>query len=235
MGDARGPFLEKPQCNITLHCEASAVAFVLIVLAGLDPASATRSDMDARDARFAVAADIIPTWWTSEYLVLTWRGALHCFAEEHYKEGRPTPQFRLATRDELNNAREDSDKLVETQKVWSCNHCQQFWSRKNAQSRPSVLSHVIESHAITQPKSGEDYLVNPFLWPLVEAPCRILLQFTTDLCFRCSRCRQPNCVNGEQMFDLDGITQHLHQIHQSSPAPGSNFALDTRCVTGYPG
>ncbi|KAH6910491.1 hypothetical protein BKA70DRAFT_1424152 [Coprinopsis sp. MPI-PUGE-AT-0042] len=69
MGDAPGPLLEKPQCNITLHCEASAVASALIVLAGLDPASATRSDMDARDARFAVAADSIPTWWTSEYPV----------------------------------------------------------------------------------------------------------------------------------------------------------------------
>jgi hypothetical protein len=82
-----GQLTEKPHCRVTLHREASDVAVQLVLLAGLDPGKATQVDMDERDSiqRFAVAGESIPGWWTTEYPVMTWRGAVRvptfdCFA-----------------------------------------------------------------------------------------------------------------------------------------------------------
>ena len=72
-------YVQALQCEIKLAKEASSLATSLISLAGLDPAMATLSDMDSRDARFVIAFIDIPHFWTKNYLVFTWRGAVSSF------------------------------------------------------------------------------------------------------------------------------------------------------------
>jgi hypothetical protein len=71
-----GVTVNNPQCNMTLHEKSSPLSSTLVALAGLNPATATLSDMDTLDARFVIAEGSMPSWWTTDYMVFTWRGAV---------------------------------------------------------------------------------------------------------------------------------------------------------------
>ncbi|TEB13957.1 hypothetical protein FA13DRAFT_1805643 [Coprinellus micaceus] len=132
-----------------------------VALAGLNPATATLSDMDTLDARFVIAEGSMPSWWTTDYMVFTWRGALHYFADEYYRHDIDPPPFRLATDEEVEGSNQHTSSLRATAKAWSCNRCQEFFAKESAETELTILNHIKERHGIENPQADDDYVHQP--------------------------------------------------------------------------
>ncbi|RXW23703.1 hypothetical protein EST38_g2171 [Candolleomyces aberdarensis] len=190
-----GVKVDRPS-EILYDDRGSEVSSGLISLAGLDPAEATIADMDARDARYVLLSGLLHHFCIDTYPVFTWRAALYFVADKYRcPEDWDPPTFRLATPEETDRARQHSAALQESAKAWSCNHCHDFFDEELAETKSTIVQHVKDMHGVSDPKVKEDYIVNPHLWPKLEAPCQLPLRVTSPVCFECRWC--PETQRGE--------------------------------------
>ncbi|KAJ3515974.1 hypothetical protein NMY22_g14314 [Coprinellus aureogranulatus] len=197
----------------------SRVSSKLITLAGLDPATATARDMDARDPRFVH----VEVFTAIGYPIFTWRTALGLnvlLREESYRS--TGSKFRLATAEEEAEAKDNEDTLRATKKSWSCNHCPDFLDPESAETLDVVIEHLRGEHAIGEPQPEEDFFVNERCRHVLEEPYEILIPNVQMYKCECNECRR--C--GYRRIPQDKLDEHLKKAHPSSysrPVEGREY------------
>ncbi|KAJ2918327.1 hypothetical protein MD484_g2079, partial [Candolleomyces efflorescens] len=148
---------------VFLNPPMSAISTQLIILAGLDPATATIDDMEDRDL-FVFCRKCKAEPHRNNYGVYTWRGALQHAFERHNPNRLGDTPFSARGADLLNNlfAHEPSGA-----KLWSCNHCHEF-QRDNAETEATILEHLASVHQLVNSTAHEDYFVNELRKPFLK-------------------------------------------------------------------
>ncbi|TEB06376.1 hypothetical protein FA13DRAFT_1807138 [Coprinellus micaceus] len=138
----------------------------LIAFADL-PEEVTVAELDEKDPRFAWEHEGGPYVLT----VFTWRAMLaHLYVNRiHATQYRP----RLATEEEKSATKAFEVTARQQAKAWACNHCPQYLQASDADTKPAVLAHLAERHAITGPEMPKDYFVNERCRHAYEVPYRI--------------------------------------------------------------
>ncbi|KAJ2918277.1 hypothetical protein MD484_g2103, partial [Candolleomyces efflorescens] len=160
--------------KLELNVPASQKAAELVVLAGLDPQTATIADMDEMDPRFVLDLSSVPNEWVDGYFVFSWSEAvcmilklpIHLPSSSQiqfqilYSQGSldltaaglPSSRypsnlkFILASPEETKKARQHTLSVRESADAWSCNHCHDFFEEDKAGRLSVVRDHLKEKY-----------------------------------------------------------------------------------------
>ncbi|KAF5385297.1 hypothetical protein D9615_000930 [Tricholomella constricta] len=195
--------------HLAFSTSGSVIAGALVSFLGLDPTTASVSDMDRLNARLLCAeCPQKPHKGGKGRQIYTWReyvkhandtilDALHLTQSWHLLSPDTTALVRLRERKPVDHS-------------WTCNHCaahvDDFVSRSDARK------HVRKVHSISAPRDGDDiinyrgadirrYIKKPDI--LVESPLAE---------FRCARC--PDM--GKRLYSTRQLEQHLRRKHKVS-------------------
>ncbi|KAJ7176242.1 hypothetical protein C8R43DRAFT_1197867 [Mycena crocata] len=177
----------------------SAAARDLVLLLGLDPETATASDMDNQDARFICGGCRLP-----KREALSWRDCVR-----HAENNLHTPWLLLSPLAAADvRRREDHEYPVHE---WACTLCNE--QLPSFARHTNTLEHVRSEHEIDRPIEGV-HLVH-FLYAHRPPPWRrriMLVEGVHPARYRCKRCAtdQPNVV---RLHSKRAILPHVTDKH----------------------